>query len=515
MKTMKSLFIALLILSTFSSCGDWLNVIPQNQQVSETYWYSQEDVDAVVCAGYYYLRDMVTGSLIPYGELRGGSIYNITGSKLQSFQVKPTDESICDWGDFYQIINIANSVLSNAGKAQESDETYEDEELNAHYCEAYFLRALCYFYLVRNWRDVPLITVPFENDTYSYQIAKSTEKEILLQIKSDIKTALNTGAAKEFYETTWETKGRATKWALYALMADVCLWSSDSTDYETAIQYCDELINAPSGHAPALLTAATHSSWFSIFNPGNSNESIFEIQWNYEEDQTNTLPILFDNTSSSRLYQLSSKLVGEFNTEYAYTKNSSQELEAVRTMYGGYFTQYPEAYSTATSGWVWKYCGSLTLSDKRTSTYYDPNFIIYRMAEVYLMKAEALVLRNETGDRQEAVNLINAIRVRSNLKEMEYTDDLSEEELLEQILYERRIELVGEGKCWYDELRMGRRDNNKYKEVFLVGKVTDYDQQASESWLMSVLSDDDALFLPISQTEIKANKKLVQNPYYK
>jgi starch-binding outer membrane protein, SusD/RagB family len=511
MKTVKYIIFSVLMATAFVSCSEWLNVMPQNKQASDSYWKSQEDVEAVVNAGYYDLRNMVIGTLIPFGELRGGSIYSIKGSHLQSFQVKPTDD-LCDWGSFYQIINIANDVLANAHKAQASDNTYETEELNAHYCEAYFLRALCYFYIVRNWRDAPLFTVPFEDDSNTYQVAKSSESEILAQIKSDIKAALATGASKEYYETTWETKGRATKWAFYALMADVCLWSGEATDYETAIQYCDELLDATSSHAPVLLSTPTHSSWFSMFNPGNSNESIFEMQWDYQESQTNTLPILFDNTATDRVYQLSSQLLSEFNSEYTSTEEN--QLEAVRTMYGGYCTDYPDAYDVATSGYVWKYCGSQTKSDKRTATYYDPNFIIYRMAEVYLMKAEALTLRGEEGDLEKAMVLINTIRKRSNLEEIEFTEDLTEPDLLEQILYERRIEFVGEGKCWYDELRFGRRDNNKYKTTFLIDKVTTYNQQASESWLTSVLNDDDALFLPINQSELESNKKLVQNPYY-
>jgi starch-binding outer membrane protein, SusD/RagB family len=511
MKTFKNTILSLLLTMAFASCSDWLTILPQNRQPSDSYWASQENVDAVVNAGYYYLRDIVIDKLIPYGELRGGSIYSINSNSLQNFQIKPTDD-LSDWGDFYQIINVANDVLANAHKAQANDRTYETEEMNAHLCEAYFLRAISYFYIVRNWREAPLITVPFEDDSHSYEIPKSAEKEILDQIKSDITNALATGAAKENFETTWETKGRATKWALYALMADVCLWAGEESDYETAIQYCDYLLKATSAKAPALLSTPTHSSWFSMFNPGNSNESIFELQWNYQESQTNTLPVLFDNTASGHSFQLSKELLAEFNAEYSYTEEN--KLEAVRTMNGGYFVGNLLAWQTETSGYVWKYCGSKTLTDKRTATYYDPNFIIYRMAEVYLMKAEALVFRAQEGDWEEAVKLINDIRKRSNLEDVAFTSDLNEQDILEQILYERRIELVGEGKCWYDELRFGRRDNNKYKDIFLVNKVTTYNQQASESWLTSVLSNDDALFLPICDSELKSNKKLVQNPYY-
>jgi hypothetical protein len=180
------------------------------------------------------------------------------------------------------------------------------------------------------------------------------------------------------------------------------------------------------------------------------------------------------------------------------------------------------AFEIANAGYVWKYCGSKTLSDKRTRSYYDPNFIIYRVAEVILMKAEALALRSETeADWREAVDLINTIRQRSNLAgfvddlgSRVYSEDLNRETLLEWILYERRMELVGEGKSWYDVLRFGRRNNNAFKSKFLVESVLNYNNQAGQSWLSSVLSNDDALFLPIWEEELKSNTLLIQNPYY-
>jgi len=267
MKAIQHILLTALLIVACSSCNGWLEVTPQDKQTSDAYWTSQEDVDAVLNSGYLYLRNMTEGTLIPLGELRGGSIFSITSNKLQSFQVKPTDESICNWGSFYQIINIANVVLANAQKAQLKDDTYEDQELKAHYSEAYFLRALSYFYLVRNWRDVPLITTAFEDDSHTYHVAKSPEAEVIKQIKSDILAALATGAAKETYNTTWETKGRATKWSLYALMADVCLWSED---YAEADKFCDFLIHSSVGNAPALLTTPTHAKWFSMFNPGKT-----------------------------------------------------------------------------------------------------------------------------------------------------------------------------------------------------------------------------------------------------
>ena len=210
----------------------------------------------------------------------------------------------------------------------------------------------------------------------------------------------------------------------------------------------------------------------------------------------------------------------EFGDEY--TETLVDLKEAVRTMYGGYYVSDPTTYESATVSYVWKYLGSQTLSDKRTVSYYDPNYIIYRVADVMLMKAEALILRSHgenDDDKAAAMALINQIRTRSNL-EIEYeatpvgVASLDEASMLELVLYERTLELVGEGKAWYDFLRFGRRNNNEYKELFLVNNVLKYNTQAGESWLRTVLNNDNALFLPISQTEIEANDLLIQNPYY-
>ncbi|MDR0810963.1 MAG: RagB/SusD family nutrient uptake outer membrane protein, partial [Paludibacter sp.] len=398
------LLTACLLLLT--ECNDWLTIYPENAQTKDEYWQSKQDVEAVIISGYYFLRESTVNYLLPLGELRSGEIFDIKGNDLQKLQLKPTNKTFSNWGALYQIINIANVVLENAHKVQAIDDTYKVEEMNAHLCEAYFLRALCYFYIVRNWRDAPLITLPFEDDSHTYNVGKSTEQEIVAQIKKDIKDALATGAAKEYYQTTWETKGRATRWAFYALMADVCLWSED---YNTALEYSNYLLETASARKPAFMASPAHQSWFSMFNPGNSNESIFELQWNYQENQTNTLPVYFDNTAQDRKYEISYQLLLDFNTEYAETLGNAKE--AVRTMFGGYYVDDYLAFEVATRGYVWKYCGSQTLSDKRTKTYYDPNFIVYRVTEVMLMKAEALIMRgNSEADWEQAIVIMNEVR---------------------------------------------------------------------------------------------------------
>ena len=146
---------------------------------------------------------------------------------------------------------MANAVLKYAPGVIEKDESYYQSQMDSHLTEAYFLRGLSYLYLVRNFREVPLITEPYVDDAMPTDVPKSSEVEILEQIKSDVRAALATDAAKETFNGTWATKGRATKWALYALMAETCLWAED---YEECVTYADYLINSTAPIRPVFMS---------------------------------------------------------------------------------------------------------------------------------------------------------------------------------------------------------------------------------------------------------------------
>jgi hypothetical protein len=89
-KSILSVCALFLLNGFFTSCNDWLDVLPNNEQVTDSYWQSKEDVEAVIASGYYYLRQSVP-TLIKWGELRGGAIYtsNNSESRLQDFNMTP------------------------------------------------------------------------------------------------------------------------------------------------------------------------------------------------------------------------------------------------------------------------------------------------------------------------------------------------------------------------------------------------------------------------------------------
>ncbi|MGN1264124.1 MAG: RagB/SusD family nutrient uptake outer membrane protein [Prevotella sp.] len=510
---------------SLASCNDYLEIYPENSLPADKFWATKADVESELMSGYYILRNSVISNLIPWGEFRSGCLTSSLGTGtniLQKWEIKSSNTSYCSWANMYRIVNTANLVLEHASEAMDNDDTYRQEELNSHYCEAYFLRALAFFYIVRNWRDAPLTLEAYDTDEVPYALPKSSAAEILAQIKADLYEAERLNAAKEVFETTWETKGRGTKWAIYALMADVCLWNSD---FDEAIKYADLILNSTSPNAPRFMSSANRNSWFSMFNPGNSNESIFELQWNHEKydagiAQTNDLPYIFNNVQNTSYsqYRMSDALLEEFKQDYTDISMAylNQPDMAVRTLYGTC-----NENSGTCGPYIWKYIGGTSRTDKRTETYYDPNFIIYRVAEVMLIKAEALVMRNLGGnatDYQAAIDIVNDIRKRTNLTPDEGITALSSAgDILDYILSERLKELAAEGKSWYDMLRLGHYPPSNgidFKTRFLINNVIKYNGTASDSWIRSVLSNENAWYLPITDNEIKYNQNLVQNPYY-
>lgn len=513
-KVIYSLVAVSMLVST-TSCNDWLDVKPNNEQITDEFWQSKEDVESVVLNGYYYMTQAVR-TLIKWGELRGGSFYVNSGSdqRMQDFNILPSN-GLCNYASIYTVIGTANSVIKYAPKVRSIDDTYHEAMMNAHLCEAYFMRAYCNLILVKNFKEVPLILEPYVDDNAPFDVAKSSEEDIVKSIKDDVMTALNTGAAKGRYgDDTWENQGRVTKWALYALMADVCLWSED---YDMCKVYCDMILNATDGFRPTLLKET--SKWFEIFNPGNSNEGIFELCYSYALNQRgNNFQDLWTIGTSSTL-KMTDDLKQSLSTELEelYLKDPLASGRVGRMQYASIYADAGLlAYlSTEPAIYLWKYIGSTDVEVQRPSSNTDANFIIYRVADIVLMKALAETM---TGNYPEAFALLNTIRTRAGLGNFQGlddndTDNLDEATLLEGILTERRHEFLGEAKRWYDILWYGRIAGGKYKSDF-INMVVDGNQTTNASWVRAVLMDPNSWYLPLPQSDIEHNKLLIQNPYY-
>lgn len=540
---------------SLTSCNDWLNLLPNNEQVTEDYWKTKEDVESVVASGYYYMRQAVP-TLITWGELRGGCFYNNTSgsddNKLQDFDLLPT-MGVCDYSKLYQVISMANSVLRYAPEVSESDNTYYHAMMQSHLCEAYFQRAWAYSILVKNYKEVPLIVDAYVNDDAPMMVAKSSESEIIAQIKSDVLAALDTKSAKSFYEVDWQTKGRATKWALYALMTDICLWNHD---YDECIQYANMILEPTDARHPAFMTEM--SQWYEIFYPGLSNESIFELYYDYNtEGKANNFTNKFGAPGSTSNYLISDQFTVDLLNETATVLTLNPTLDVTQrlgrthlaTFASLSFTKIPSGVSCAVPLGLWKYRGTDVADVGTSRVQNDANFILYRMADILLMKAEALVMKGESS-WISAIELINSIRNRVGLNsfvDLNASDvdvaisSLTQSAILTEIMEQRKMEFAGEAKRWYDILRLARYDENfapkgtvedingedyanynksgfGQREAYYMNQaiqtIAQYNNTTSDSQLMSVLQNGWAWYLPIPKSEIDSNNKLKQNPYY-
>jgi len=487
MKIFKPILIILILALQFS-CESWLETLPPGGLVRDEFWKTKEDVEAVLMGAYesFSRRD---GDLFKYGEMRADLVtydnnLDEDERKIMEGNIHP-ENKMCNWNEFYKIINYCNEIIKNAPDVQNIDNTFTDYHLQSITAEAIFLRGLCYFYLVRIFRDVPFVTEPSENDDSEFYLPKTDGDEIINYLIPELKNARQY-ATTDGYQTYNEIKGRATKAAFDALLADMNLWMfnyDECINYVNNIEYSEDFELMPGG------------SWFQIFYPGNSLEGIFEFQFDARANQNNSTYNLTAQWSEN--YDPSETAIRIFGKEFAKELVRGEDA-SIRKFGEDDFI-------------VWKYVGRAPdgKSYRSGSEQASCNWIVYRYADVLLMKAEAL---SQTGRFPEALHYINLIRTRAGAEALQLADSRAAYE--DAIMQERALEFAFEGKRWFDLLRMGRRDNFNRKNKLI--EVVVQNVPATQKRILAVkLTNPSGWYLPIHEEEMERNKNLIQNPYYK
>ncbi len=219
-----SQLLLLTLLVVGSACNSWLDVQPENEQTGERYWNTKEEVEATVMAGYVRLKEALD-KFVYWGELRGDGLMLAPKERgglrdIKQLNILPTN-SVCSWSKLYAAINNANAVIQYGAGVLEKDPTFTTQLSDSYIAEAIFIRSLCYYYLVRTFRDVPLVLEPYADDSYAFQREKSSEDQVLARIIADLNQYVL--KCKPGYGVEWQNKGRATQWSYYALMADIYL----------------------------------------------------------------------------------------------------------------------------------------------------------------------------------------------------------------------------------------------------------------------------------------------------
>ena len=549
------------LLFTLSSCSDYLDVLPLNEVVLENYWTKKDDVTSELNGCYESLTS--EGSLERmgiWGELRSENL--VQGSNLENKYVEILKENILPtndltkWEDFYRTINRCNILLNYADGVQKLDPNYTEAQMRANKAEATFIRDLCYFYLIRTFRDVPMVFEPSIDDLQDYKVPATPMMEALKMLSDDLEKVKDDAVLRyvddskmtnsEASSQAYENCAKVTRVAIYTLLADIYLWRGE---YDKAISCCDYVINfkknqykervAKKGQMndmflfngipmirESLANSKTCGNAFNeIFGYGNENgfsfESIFELGYKKGNE---------GNVKNNYIYKFYSgqNIIGGFaapedyyqnvtsGTNDYFAKNDCRVYENIIEHSGKYiigkYTNYRPNLENdnVTDFRSLKYNPELI-------TYNYHNWIIYRLSDVMLIKAEACIMKNDP-DFQTAFSLINSINKRArNYTENVKSDSLAfsayssnKEEMEKLLMLERKREFMFEGKRWFDLVRKSLRDGNTN---YLANEATKKQKENAVA-IKIQFADINTIFWPYNREELKKNTLLKQNSAY-
>jgi hypothetical protein len=487
MKTFINILFAGALVALSSCSSNWLELKPESNIVRQDFWQTKEQVNSAVIGCYCSLLDPALAErLLLAGELRADMLYPNLGIKSDYYRIWSGDitetNTFCDWASYYKTINNCNTVIAYAKEAQKVDATFSVSQLHALEAEAYALRGLLYYYLVRTYREVPLMLEAVTSDNVSLFIKKSSESEIIDQISADLDTAAL--YALPTYGDNASDKGRITKYAVYALQADFALWQNK---YQDCINACDQIISSQK------FGLVTGSHWLdSLFIVGNStSESIFELQFSSSKPN----PYFYFHPKIGSLYFNASGSIADL---YSTTD--------VRGKFGTY--NYSGESLTA-----WKILAESaydTTSMVSAASQSTKHLIMYRYADVLLMKAEALI---QTDNGAEALSLIRQVQNRANSGDSAAINTSDKEEMTLMLLNERRKEFAFEGKRWFDVLRNAKRNKYEMKQI-IIDMILNNAPSDQQSVIANKYTDTLSYFLPIYYKELQTNSLLEQSSYY-
>jgi starch-binding outer membrane protein, SusD/RagB family len=305
------------------------------------------------------------------------------------------------WAVIYEGINVANNVIV---KVPEMGDMTIDEKKKA-LGELYFLRALNHFNLLNYFGPIPIKIEPTVG-TGNLNAGRDPVEMVYNQIISDLIQA------DELLSASASVKIRASKYAAIALLARVYLYRGD---YDMAEEKADSVIKY-GGYT--LL-----ENYGDIFASDGSAESIFEVDFS-EVDRNRIAEYNFPKSLNGRR-----EVAPDERLISAYEPND--ERKAVSIAYDGN-NAYANKYNDLSKG--------------------ADNVIILRLAEMYLIRAEAEA-RKSGGSISFVQDDINTIRARAGL---DSTNAGTIDELLLAIEKERRVEFAFEGHRWFDLVRTGR-----------------------------------------------------------
>ncbi|GAB3987331.1 RagB/SusD family nutrient uptake outer membrane protein [Spirosoma daeguense] len=444
-------------LSCFS-CESLLEVKPASQITNQVYWQNEDDFSAYLTGIYQLYRIQMND--LAFGDDRSDSYVQGSLPRFSAYwsQVINAGNSK-DWTPYYSVIGHVNLLLKQMDGFNFANQTVK----NRTKAEALCLRASMYYYMAKIWGDVPL-TLDAIVDENVPLLARTPVADVFKQVFTDLDAAIAL-----FPEAGFVDKNRYSKPAAYATKADAKMWTAKvlnggAADFNDALAAIAEVEKSGVSLLPSFRNI------FVSTNKKNA-EIIFSLYFNRNETGSdmyarNALPLSNYSGTATNAAELS--LVKEpGNAQAAYT--ASPEIRTLIDKYPG-DTRKDVSYIWELQGtkqllaWPNKFRGTLYAEDRIA----DDDVIIYRLADIILLKAEALAALGRPAD---ALVELNKVRKRAGVADFTTTD---KQTLEKEILDERGRELFHENKRWWDLVRFHKGGTiNVYNVVpNLKGKTT-------------------------------------------
>ncbi len=491
MKNIFKILIASLLALPFYSCekiNDFLDLKPVDNGIAiekETEsgpTYKTANAVEAALAGVYagFRNEYFELDYFVNGDAQSDDAYagadNPAFFQIDDYNISPTNANVKrDWGYLYTIIGQANAVINNVDSVP--DPLLTEKRKKEILGEAAFIRAFCYFQAVQLWGDVPLQLKEFK--TFSAAVlpevypilfpVRAPMADVYAQIIKDLETALPNVNA------TAANKTIITKGAVNAVLAKVYA-TIVPHDWSKVLAYCNDVIAGGYSLLPKY-----DQLWDNQHE--NSAEAIFEINYEGTDASGNWGVSMFYGMDWKKFNIPSNDLVAAFDAEQDLIRKASSIIFLDVT---GKWTDshYPQPQYP----FVYKY---------RINNSPSPNnYIFIRLADILLLKAEAL---NETGDVNGAAALVNQIRTRVSLPN---TPAANQGDMRLAIEKERRLELAFEGMRWYDLKRTGRAIEVMNNAKGVGGVNLGYNIAEYQ------------LLWPVPQSELDKNSQLSQNKGY-
>lgn len=487
-----------MIITTVSCSEEYLDVQPKGTSLEANYYKDATEALAGLTAVYDVMRknsggfeNMITMMNAGSDDHFAGGGGATDGAGIQGFSnysLSPTTIPGSFWNDHYQGIFRANFLLIKLPNIP------MDEALKARFtAETKALRANYYFNLVRMFKNIPLITQPLATSEFN-TVLQADPNNVYTQIEADLTDAITVLPSSI---PTSET-GRFTKGAAQALLGKVYLYEGKMSQAVNELAEVNGTPGQTSQYGYKLLD--NFNDLWIVDNKFNT-ESVLEVahtnmsssgwgNWGSGSDEGNTTNVMCGPRSYTRINPSAPDLPSgwSFNVltqEFYDFIEGDPRFDAtvldMNALSDAGLASYIGGYQD-TGYFLNKFIprkSDVTTGTGEPVLNYRQNSYVIRLADTYLMEAEAL---GGTGTRAQA--LLDAVRARVGLSSIPVS--------LDAIANERRAELAGEGHRFFDLVRTGKASTALSSRGFTSGK-------------------NEIFPIPFGELE---NTLLVQNPGY-